>query len=601
MRLAPPSERRAASQERTRGALSASAARARIASLPLKMTSSEPRSKIGMVQSPRMDARAVPLVEFFNGSKQNMIPLFQRPYSWDEDNWKALWSDVLVAYGEDHRYKHFFGAVVTANATGSSSLPKLLIIDGQQRLTTYAIMLAALRDARFGTQLADIINDHLINKYHTGLEELKVLPTQYDRSSFRSIITDKEGIPGSRAYKAYVFFQKALDGKDDAGEVIDPERLWETLRQKLEVVSISLADTDDPYVIFESLNAKGKELSKADLIRNYVLMQFRNNGESHSDQEEVYDNLWRPMEEGLGTDLDQFLFYYLAKEGTKITKSSVYSGFKEKMSRASDANALHQEVEDLSKHSKLYRHLLMTEEDHDPVVRTCLRTFRELNQGVFNPMLLRILWARHSGEVSPEIARRLMRMIESYAVRRTMCELKTNILNRHLSAILISVKDRFDEGLVRDRFINAEGRAYFPSNSQFREGLCDTDYYKLPYLKPFLIRLEQNPDSKEPVDLTGTTVEHVMPQKMTPEWEREIGLDHDEWHERYLHKLGNLTLTGYNSELSNANFEKKRLRYAESPIGLTREIAENSEWGPVQIRTRSMKLAQRAIAVFPRD
>jgi uncharacterized protein with ParB-like and HNH nuclease domain len=216
-----------------------------------------------------MQASPVRIIEYFDGRKQSLIPLFQRPYTWERDKWSVLWEDIMAYYDGGSNASHFMGAVVSIPVkTVPVGVNKHLVIDGQQRLTTLAILLAVLREEGASSR----IDDYLLNRNDEGPDKLKLLPTHGDRDTYKRLVVDRV-LPTSpsRIKAAYDYFKQRVK-EDRDGARIEPNRLLETIEQSLQVVMINLGDTDDPYLIFESLNAKGEPLTQADLVRNYVLM-----------------------------------------------------------------------------------------------------------------------------------------------------------------------------------------------------------------------------------------------------------------------------------------------------------------------------------------
>ena len=275
-----------------------------------------------------MEATPTLVINYYSGFKQNVVPLFQRPYTWSEKQWRTLWEDVMVFYPVDDtndKATHFMGAVVTMPARSVPvGVNKFLIIDGQQRLTTISILMCAVRDLLPAEQHAArrrIQHFYLTNDGSEGTEFFKILPTQGDRASYAGLVEESGNpIADSQFKKAYDYFRRRLRGETDEGEKIEPKRILEIIEKRLMVVMINLSDSDDPYLIFESLNFKGAPLEQSDLVRNYFLMRF-----SVSDQQAVYDGLWLPMQNRLGLGLTEFMRHFLGAEGEEVRKGDVYT------------------------------------------------------------------------------------------------------------------------------------------------------------------------------------------------------------------------------------------------------------------------------------
>ena len=278
-----------------------------------------------------MEATPTQIINYFSGFKQNLVPLFQRPYTWAERQWRTLWEDICSFYGHEEnagKATHFMGAVVTMPARSVPvGVSKFLVIDGQQRLTTIALLLCALRDNLSSTDVVPKrrIQDHyLTNDGFEGSDFFKLLPTQGDRLAYSPLIENSTStIPDSQFKKAYDFFRRRLRSEDDEGNPLDPKRILEIIETRLMVVMINLSDNDDPYLIFESLNFKGSPLEQSDLVRNYFLMRF-----PVTEQQGVYDDLWLPMQNRLGPSLTEFMRHFLGSEGEEVRKGDVYAAIK---------------------------------------------------------------------------------------------------------------------------------------------------------------------------------------------------------------------------------------------------------------------------------
>ncbi len=295
-----------------------------------------------------MQASETKLRQLIEGTKQYVIPLFQRPYSWSEKQWKTLWSDVVEQSRHDDGRPHFFGSIVT---TPAKSVPqgvgKYLLIDGQQRITTVQVLLAAIRDTaiRLGdAKLHDRIDgQYLTNAYEEDDERLKVLPTQDDRAAFRAIIRKGE-IPENRLRSCYQFFLSRLERF--AADQLEPIHL--AVVNRLSLVSITCDEHDNPHLIFESLNAKGEKLTPADLIRNFLLMRVH-----VGDQERLFNAHWLPIQHAMGPVLTEFVRHYLMKEGKILTEADVYFELKDRLANSTPAQA-EAFLRDLHRHGMFY-------------------------------------------------------------------------------------------------------------------------------------------------------------------------------------------------------------------------------------------------------
>lgn len=281
-----------------------------------------------------MQASETQLFKLLGGQQHFMIPLFQRVYSWTPENWEALWKDVLETYEEDGQNRHFLGSVVTKSLPATpEGVSPFLVIDGQQRLTTLTILLAALRDTikTYEPQIAERLHDlYLTNRYASGLTRLKVLPTQADRPAYASIIDSNGDDGASSVHRAYRYFRSQLSQSDENGAALDLKRLEQVIASGFELVSITLGESDNEYRIFESLNATGTPLTQADLLRNYFFMRV-----PVAEQEAMYNDVWLPMQETLTGTLEDFFRYELMSNGQFVREADVYQEWKKRLDKLS--------------------------------------------------------------------------------------------------------------------------------------------------------------------------------------------------------------------------------------------------------------------------
>jgi len=546
-----------------------------------------------------MEANPVNIIDYFNGEKQSIIPLFQRQYTWSKKHWDVLWDDILTQYDAGTSSVHFMGAVVSVSARSvPAGVSKHLIIDGQQRLTTISILLRALKE-RVGPRNAGRIEDYLLNRHHDGADQLKLLPTQGDREEYRALVLDKvPPIDGGQVAKAFAFFQKQLRGKDGDGNPIDAERVLETLRCCLQVVMINLADSDDPYLIFESLNHKGEPLTQSDLVRNYVLMRFPHSLDRGGEQERVYAEYWKPLQATLSENLTDFLGHYSMKDGESVKRGSVYAAIKGQLTNQNDAE-LRATLQSMVRHGAYYRAFVDPETEIRSDVRHYLSAFRELDFGTSYPLLLRLFDATERGKASqPELVRSL-RMIESFSVRRSVCHMPTHGLNK----LFVSWAKRFDENQpavwLAETMSSATGGHRWPRDPEFVESLTNDQQYGRKHLRYLLKAFERSYGHKEAVDLAPATIEHILPQQLSDGWIEAIGHDHVDVQAKWVDTLGNLTLTAYNPELGNRPFDEKKAMLKDSHIDLNRWICEQSRWDGETIAARASVLCGIAKSLWP--
>ncbi|MEI7892634.1 MAG: DUF4268 domain-containing protein [Myxococcales bacterium] len=549
-----------------------------------------------------MQAAEAKLQKVLDGNKQFLVPHYQRPYSWTDEQWKVLWRDILQLLEEENPQPHFLGSIVTAPARSvPEGVEKRLLVDGQQRLTTLLILLTLIRDrARESglTKLADQTEGlYLTNRYESGNEFYKLLPTQgedlptSDRHNFVRLVKGDPVDSSTAIGAAYTWFHRQLQ----RGNAPDIEVLQRTVVGKLTLVSIILDENDNPHRIFESLNGKGRPLSQADLIRNYFFMRIH-----EKEHEHTYANLWNPMQRRLGDKaLTPFVRHLLSKDGAIVRESDVYSTLKRQVDEDRSKTAI-EHLKELDRASYFYKILLVPDEAKSDPIATRLHRLNRLEVTVAYPFLLGVLDDRAQGKLTDDDVCAVLDVIESFLVRRFVCGVPTHGLNKVFVALYgqATALGAFVEAVKT--LLSAKG---CPRDEEFRERLETARLYgageRPNRTKLILERIEASYGHKELVVSDQLSIEHVMPQSLTDEWRAALGPTWEEDHEALLHTLGNLTLTNYNSELTNASFAKKKKFYASSHLELNGHFAGVAHWTSTEIEQRAVSLAGRAIHVWP--
>ncbi|BAH40770.1 MAG TPA: DUF262 domain-containing protein [Gemmatimonas aurantiaca] len=547
-----------------------------------------------------MDAKPCQIIEFFNGTKQYLVPLFQRPYEWKQNHWKTFWDDLLDRYerGAADSVSHFTGAIVTAPARSVPvGVSKHLIIDGQQRLTTVALLVCAIRSlveedsARFRK-----LSRLLINEDDEGLDYYKILPTQFDREAFFALVRGRP-IAGTRVTEAYDFFRDCLKRGDSDDNTIDLERFIETLNSLITVVSINLSDADDPYLIFESLNAKGAPLTQADLIRNYVLLRLHAQA-----QEEAYSKYWVPMQHLLPTEyLTEYMRQYLMMSGEEVSKSEIYAVLKRRFAEIPDKDVLDR-LKELHSCAVLYSYMVGLQQYSDTAIDTALGRLRRLEMSVASPLLLRLLSAKADGLISAGDVLGVLAALESFFIRRMVCRVPTNQLKRIFLGLTRELPQEYPVPFVVRYLANGVSGRRWPKDEEFRNEWLVYPAYSGSNDRCRLVleTLEADYAHKEPASFEAATIEHIMPQTLTDHWRNHLGDEAERVHEQFRDTIGNLALTAYNSELSNAPFEKKVLLFHKSHFESTKAIAASSIWNASSIQNRGLDLFARACRIWSR-
>ncbi len=541
-----------------------------------------------------MQASETKLQQIIEGTKQYVVPLFQRPYSWKKSEWQILWDDLVELCESENPRTHFMGSIVTMPTNAiPEGVSKYLLIDGQQRLTTIFILLCALRDHAKQTddkRLAAKIDDTiLVNSHEEGLDYYKLQPTQMDREVFHKLIQSEEQSEKGGILECYEFFSKKIRQLN-----LELSKVQKIICSNLSVVSVVLSTNDDPYLVFESLNAKGRALTQADLIRNYFFMRI------HLDkQEEIYKKYWQPMQDLLSDGLTEFIRHYLTKNGIDVKQSEIYFQIKEKINQG---DAL-PHLQDLHKFADYYSRLLDPKLEDNLKIRKYLIRIHRLEVATVYPFLLNCYDEWIQKRISEDEFIAIFQVLENFILRRFVCNVQTRGLNRIFALLYSQVAKDVDivSGSFVDRLkINLQTKDY-PKDAEFRERLVDVKLYgsnRSEKAKLMLQSLEESFRHKEQVDFSNLSIEHIMPQTLNDLWKSHLGEDWAITHELFIHTLGNLTLTAYNGELSNSAFSSKKSEFQKSHLELNAYFQEVNTWRREDIEARSENLADSIINIW---
>lgn len=551
-----------------------------------------------------MDARKGNIFEILNGNKQFIIPVYQRFYSWDIDQCKQLWNDI-VEMQKKGKVGHFVGSIVNiAEQTMPTGVQKFMIIDGQQRMTTLTLLLLALRDYAkknpTGTTInAGRINNMLLkNEYESGDERYKLLLTETDRDILMRLVEEKPILEGtkSRLIDNYKFFVDRVANKE-----IQPAEIYESIG-KLQIVNITLdRSIDDAQAIFESLNSTGKELSESDLIRNYMLMELE-----PSEQNYVYEHLWRPIEqlfdyETQGSVMDAFFRHYLTMKLTRIPKQGrIYEEFKLYHVNC-EFGTIPELCQDLLEYAKYYTDIVY-KKSSDSELRMLYEDISTLKMEVSYPFLLKIHHDCSEKMITEEDLKEILKLCISYILRRSICEIPTNSHNKTFATLKNNIRSNDYLNSVKAFFILQDSYKEFPDNDKFENAFVNRDIYNMRIRNYILSRLE-NFENKAPIVIENFTIEHIMPQNkhLSSEWQGSLGDGWQNVQKKYLHTIGNLTLTAYNSEMSDKSFmEKMNMSggFKESALRLNKYVVLQNEWNEQCIQERAHDLAEKAKLIW---
>ncbi len=551
-----------------------------------------------------MDALKGNIFSILNGNKQFQIPVYQRFYSWDIEQCKRLWNDIVEMQKKD-KQGHFVGSIVNiAEKAMPTGVQSYMIIDGQQRMTTLTLLLIALRDFAMAHPEDTTINykriDNMLlkNEYESGMDQYKLLLTETDREVLISLI-ERKPIPEdviSRIVNNYNFFVEKIAKKE-----ITPAEVYESIG-KLQIVNITLdRSVDDAQAIFESLNSTGKELSESDLIRNYILM-----GLEPGDRDYIYSHLWRPMEtlfgyENQSVTMDKFFRDYLTMKLARIPKmDNVYGEFKAyhlncEFSTTQDFS------QDLYKYAKYYTDIVFNR-SHNPILTAIYKDINALRMEVAYPFLLKVHSDCEAGIITQDHLIEIMNMCISYVFRRAICDIPTASLNKTFATLRNEIRQDDYLNSVKAFFILRDDYKEFPSDEKFTTAFTSRDIYNMRTRNFILSKLE-NFESKGRVIIENHTIEHIMPQNsdLRAEWKTMLGDNWKEIQKKYLHTIGNLTLTAYNSELSDRPFiEKMNIEggFKQSALRLNAFVVTLNKWSETEIQERAKLLAEKAKKIW---
>ena len=563
-----------------------------------------------------LQAGETTLNKLLNTSRQFIVPIFQRNYSWQKSQYEQLWFDILRASKFKEKQNHFIGSIVYIDMGTPAGRPQqLLLIDGQQRLTTISILLCAIKDyvQKFNLEtklinLAKIKNQFLYNSDEIDEDRYKLLLNVQDKETYIKLIDNTiftVNKPATNIIKCYEFFYEHIEDfiKQD-GQI---DEIYAGIF-KLSLVSISLdKDSDNPQMIFESMNSTGKDLSQTDLLRNYLLMDL-----TPEKQTRLYKTYWKPMEELFGEDIykndvnkfDYFIrdFLTLKSDTGYICKiNNVYENFKRYyLDNNCEKFAV---LKDLFTYAKYYACIDLLQENDDEL-KLYWQEFKKLDSHVVYPFLLKLYDDYSCQILIKEDFKKILQVVISYLWRRAICEIPTNSLSKTFATLYQAVDKEDYVNSVIKAFVFKSSYKRFPSDYEAREKLQTKDIYHFR-LRKYLLEALENYYHKEPIDLNTAnyTIEHIMPQNIEHNlsWQQMLGEDWQEVHSLYLHTLGNLTITGYNAEMSNKSFWEKvngESGFKHSHLKLNESIAQCDVWNKKAIQRRTNILTDIILKIW---
>lgn len=548
---------------------------------------------------------------FMEGAdKRYVIPVYQRKYDWKYENCRQLYDDLkkIVIDGRD---SHFFGSIVSAVVPNGGKI-EYHIIDGQQRLTTITLLLLAIRNliaqgkvtTNEGKLDEQISQRFLISPWASEDDKIKLRPVKSDREALVKLFGDEEDYDHSSNLTInYQFFYDMV-----MKEEVPVADLYAAIG-KLEIISITLDQGDNAQLIFESLNSTGLALTEGDKIRNYVLM-----GLPAQNQTKYYDTYWAKIEKCTANDVSGFVRDYLSiKQQVTPTVSNVYRAFKnyaESVSLPIDTL-----LTDLLRYARFFEKLLTCKSGlKEQKLDDCLYRLMRLEIVVTRPFLMEVLRLHQDGKLTNDDVLRIFLITENYLFRRNLCEVPTNALNKiflNLNKEIIRYDNTADDYVSKFIYalLSKKESGRFPDDEEFGLALSEKQVYQMRgKYKAYLFERFENYGTIETKDVyihldnNVYTIEHIMPQHLTPAWNESLGVNAAEIHTTWLHRLANLTLTGYNPNLSNNTFVEKRDAkeggYKASGLKMNQKIATKETWGLAELEERSKEMLELAMEIW---
>ena len=556
-----------------------------------------------------MKAEDTLVTNLLEGAKQFIVPIFQRDYSWGTKHCQQLWKDVIRVGSDPNVKGHFLGSVVyVAAEDNTATITRWLLIDGQQRMTTLTLLLIALRDqinqAQGNEDGGDEVSTpeelddyYLRNRHGKGDRRHKLHLRRADHDTLNTLLDGKEfpEAASERVKENFIFLR-------DLVAQANVQTVYAGIK-KLVVVDVCLTrGQDDPQMIFESLNSTGVDLTQADLIRNFVLMRL-----DETSQTQLYEEYWQPIERAFGrryrTEFDKFVKDFLTlqmRPGTPLKAAEIYHEFRSFFSRTVEKRGVDGILSDLRRFGTYYTAFSLGQEKQ-PALKEAFARLRSLIE-VASPVVLTLYdYHERAKTLSTDEFVEAIELLESYVFRRSVCDMQTRSLGQIFASLAYRITETQPLLSLKVALYRQGKKRRFPTDAEFREALETRDVYDMRTCFYLLDRLENF--SKERIDTALFTIEHVMPQNedLRPEWRTMLGDACQAVQETWLHRLGNLTLTGYNSTYSDRPFaEKKTIAggFSDSPLRLNKFIREQSAWTATTIEQRGKQLAEKALAVW---
>lgn len=552
------------------------------------------------------------------------IPPFQRAYAWGKAEIERYFSDISRII-ESHldskqhdKLEHFFGTVVIKEEKAGFA-NKSVVVDGQQRLTTTLIFLIALRDSETDPNKQEYINQNfLTNNSSSFQDKIKLKQVTKDWDSYKALIHKTQPRPGVIS-NAYELLKKLINEKKRINQEVEFEHFIIAI-QRMNVAVIFLDERpfkgEDPQIIFETLNSLGKPLTLSDLVRNFVLLNMESKNQS-----DIYEKIWHPkIEEVLYENTSKFFRDYLQYKTTSSLKvvsdnntKELYQQFKDFVETSFENHDAF--IYDIVRYVNCYKWIISeinndtisSNNYNDKEIKELLRNiFHDIKAEAFKPFVLGLLefhqYTVKHVKLSDEILISTLASIKIYLIRRRVLGL-TQGENKNI--VLLSKKiESLAKGSVSmfELLTNMFYRLRLPNDSEMKNTLLSMNFYESlkQYSKLILGKIEEH-NSKVSVDFRNPkiTIEHIMPQKLDSSWKIELGNNFQEIHKNYLHNLGNLILTEFNSEIGNKSFEEKKKKLNTSSLNYRLDVISRNSWNEQSIQEHQSNMINWFLETFP--
>ncbi|MBB5182489.1 DUF262 domain-containing protein [Catenisphaera adipataccumulans] len=553
--------------------------------------------------------------------KRFVIPVYQRNYNWKKENCEQLYND-LIRVAKNHLKAHFFGCIVAVHEDSNNTN---LIIDGQQRLTTVSLLLLAMchllkqgkvtsNDPLLAEQIYEV---YIIDRWKKEDKRIKLKPVNDDNKAYLQLFkSEDEFIENSDITINYKYFCEQIQKQE-----ITIDELYDAIK-KLQIIHIELNRDDNPQLIFESLNSTGVNLNEGDKIRNYVLM-----GLSEHEQEEYFNKYWSPIEKAVDNDVSIFMRDYLRlKTQQQPPMSKVYRAFKEYVEEHEIPTE--ELFQNLFMYAKYYEVLIKTKSEYNTLeaklsgkLRSTILRLNWLETTVTRPFLMEVLRLFDEEILNIDETEEVFLLIEDYIFRRKICDVPTNALNKIFTSLNRSViaYDQTTDNYVEKMKYSLKSRkesGRYPSDEEFLTALSTRNIYQMSSrIRSYIMERYENFGTREVKNVfkgldDGTySIEHIMPQNLTIQWQNALGKDYETVHETWLHRLANLTLTAYNSNYSNDSFLKKRdlidsktglgIGFSNSGLRMNQWIGQQNQWTLKELEERNQRMMEQALKIWP--